>query len=165
MAVKPEYRLATLLKIRERKKEAAEHHLADCMQKLKAEVDRLKEMEEELKRMIARRKAKAREYAEKTMRGEMSAQSAVSANVFIDRLKELEEAQKNTIEGQKAVVAQREEDVKGARTELVKAEQELKALEKHREKWLDEVKKEEQAKQEEIQDEVAQRIFMDRDKS
>ncbi|MBI5508836.1 MAG: hypothetical protein HY903_08795 [Deltaproteobacteria bacterium] len=164
MAVKPEYRLAALLKIRERKKEAAEHYLAECMKKLKAEVDRLKQMEEELERMIARRKAKAREYAEKTMRGEMSAQDAVSANLFIDRLKELEEAQKNAIEGQKAVVAQREEDVKGARSDLVKAEQELKALEKHKEKWLEQVKKEAEAKQEEIQDEVAQRIFMDQEK-
>ena len=164
MAVKPEYRLQTLLKIRERKKEAAEQHLGECLKKLRAEQERLKEMENELERMIAKRKAKAREYAEKTMRGEMSAQDAVGANVYIDRLKEAEEAQKNAIEGQKAVVAQREEDVKGARAELVKAEQELKALEKHKEKWEEAVKKEDQAKQEEIQDEIAQRIFMDQEK-
>jgi flagellar export protein FliJ len=164
VAVKPEYRLSTLLKIRERKKEAAEHYLAECMGKLRAEKDRLKQMEGELERMIAKRKAKAREYAEKTMRGEMSAQEAVGANVYIERLKEAEEAQKNAIEGQKAVVAQREEDVKGARADLVKAEQELKALEKHKEKWTEEVKKEEQQRQEEAQDEIAQRIFMDQEK-
>ncbi len=164
MAVKPEYRLQTLLKIRERKKEAAEQYLAECMKKLHAEKLRLKEMEDELERMIAKRKTKMREYAEKTMRGEMSAQGAVSANLFIERLKEQEEAQKNAIEGQKAVVAQREEDVKGARLDLVKAEQELKALEKHKEKWLEEIKKIEEAKQEELQDEIAQRIFMEHEK-
>ena len=163
MAVKPEYRLQTLLKIRERKKEAAEQYLAQCLKILREEQERLLEMEEELERMIAKRQTKMREYAEKTMRGEMTAQDAVGANVYIDRLKELEEAQQNAIEGQKAVVAQKDEDVKGARQDLAAATQELKALEKHREKWEKEEKKKEEARQEDAMDEVAQTIFLNRD--
>ena len=164
MAVKPEYRLATLFKLRERKKEETEQALAKCVKALKVETDRLAEMEAELERMIAKRKAKVREYAEKTMRGEMSAQDAVSANLYIDRLKELEDNQKNAIESQKGVVAQKEEAVRAARAELVKATQDLKALEKHKEKWLEQLKKEDEAKQEEIMDELAQRIFLDHEK-
>ena len=164
MAVKPEYRLQTLLKIREHKKEEAETFLATCLRALKVEQDRLQQMLDELERMIAKRKEKTREYAEKTMRGEMSAQDAVGANVYLDHLKALEQAQKDAIVGQRAVVRQKEEDVSGARTALVKANQELKALEKHREKWEAKLKKEEETKQEEMQDEIAQTIFMNKDK-
>lgn len=160
MAEKPEYRLATALKLRERKKEAAEQYLATCIRALKAEVDRLREMEEELERMIARRHAKMREYSEKTMRGEMSAQDVTGANVFIDRLKEMEESQERAIEGQKSVVTQKEEDVKGARADLAKTMQDLKALEKHKEKWLEQVKKDQETKQDEAMDEIAQTIFL-----
>ena len=163
MAPKQEYRLKALLGIRERKKEEAEQHLARCLAALRQEEERLREMEEELERMIANREAKRREYSEKAMRGEMQAQSAVSANVFIERLKEKEEQQKYAIEGQIQVVEQRTEDVAEAQQELVVAAQELKALEKHREKWEEEVKRERMIKEEQSFDEIAQTIYMNRD--
>jgi len=164
MAVIPDYRLQTLLVLRERKKEQAENYLAECLAKLRTEQARQRQMEEELERMIAKREGRVREYAEKTMRGEMSAQDAIGANVYIGRLKEQEEEQKNAIEAQKAVVRQREDEVDGARQDLVLATQELKAIEKHKEKWADEVKKEREAKQEEVMDEVAQTIYLTRDR-
>ncbi len=164
MAVKPEYRLATLLKLRERAKEQAEQYLAACLKAVREELERQREMEEELERMLAQREAKVREYSEKAMRGEMSAMDVTGASVYIERLKEQEEAQQNAIEGQKAVVAQKEEDVKGARKDLATAMQELKALEKHREKWVEQVKKEKQVREEDALDEVAQTIFLGRDK-
>ncbi len=160
MPPKEEYRLATLLTLRERKKEDAERYLAECNRALKAEKERLLEMEEELERMIAKREAKRREYSEKAMRGEMSAQGAVSANLYIERLKEQEEMQQNAIEGQKGVVAQKEEEVEGARQDLIVANRELKALEKHKEKWEEEIKKERQRKEEDMFDEIAQTGYM-----
>jgi len=163
VATKEEYRLQTLLQLRERKKESAEQYLAQCLKALHDEQQRQREMEEELERMVAKREAKTREYSEKAMAGEMSAQAVTSASVYIDRLKEQEEAQQNTIEGQKAVVAQRQEDVQGARGDLTTAMQELKALEKHREKWEEGVKRKLQTKQEEAMDEIAQAIFLGRD--
>ncbi|MEK7705791.1 MAG: hypothetical protein AAB426_12595 [Myxococcota bacterium] len=163
MALPPDYRLATVLTLRERKKEQAEHHLAACLKALREEQQRQREMEEELERMIAKRQARTREYAEKTMRGEMSAQDAIGANVYLERLKELEEEQKNAIEAQKAVVRQRQEDVDAARQDVLAATQELKAIEKHKEKWTEEVKKEREAKEEEVMDEIAQTIFINRD--
>ena len=164
MAVKPAYRLETVLKLRERKKEEAEQYLANCLKALREEQERQRAMEEELERMIAKREAKMREYSEKAMRGEMRADAVTGANVYIERLKEQEEAQQNAIEGQKSVVAQKEEDVLGARNDLTAAMQDLKALEKHREKWEEQVKKELAAKQEEAMDEVAQTIFLNKDK-
>ncbi|MEZ4272563.1 MAG: hypothetical protein R3C68_14385 [Myxococcota bacterium] len=164
MAVKEEYRLKTLFKLRELKKEQAERYLATCLQALRVEQDRQREMEEELERMIARREAKKREYAEKAMSGKMDARSAVAANLYIERLREQEQVQEDAIEGQKGVVAEKKQDVQGARADLVNATQELKALEKHREKWQEEVKRVRQSKEEETLDEVAQSGFLGRDR-
>ncbi len=164
MAKQPDYRLQVLLEMRERAKEEAERVLGDAMAALKTEQDRQKEMEAELERMVARREQRKRDYAEKAMRGEMSAQEVVSANTYIDRLKEQEEAQENAIEGQKAVVAQKQEDVEAARVELTRATQELKALEKHKEKFIEGWKKEMQAKEEETMDELAQQMFLNRNR-
>jgi len=45
------------------------------------------------------------------MSGEISALDAINSNKYIERLKELEDVQRDAIEGQKAVVAQRQQDV------------------------------------------------------
>lgn len=163
MAALPPYRLQALMDLRARKKEEAERALGECIAALKTEQDRLKQMEVELERMVARREAKKREYAEKAMRGEMDARGAVSANLYIDRLKEQEQLQQNAIDGQKGVVEQKKKAVDEAREALVKATQDLKALEKHKEKWAEEIKRERQAKEEETLDELAQTIFLNRD--
>jgi flagellar export protein FliJ len=163
MAVKPDYRLQTVLELRERKKEECERKLGEAMGALKLEKDKQKKLEDELERMVQKREQKKREYAEKAMRGEMSASDVVGANTYLERLKEQEEAQKNAIEGQKAVVAQKQQEVDAARQNLTAAMQELKALEKHKEKWADEVKKERDAKEEEVMDELAQQGFLRRE--
>lgn len=164
MAVKPDYRLQALVTLRERRKEEAERFLGVKLAELAAEQKRQKEMEEELERMIAKREAKMREYAEKSMKGMMAAQDVVGANVYIERLKEQEEAQENAIEGQKQVVLQKRDEVDEARKQVVLATQDLKALEKHKEKWLLEVKKEQEAREESVMDEIAQTIFLGRNK-
>ncbi len=165
MAKKPEYRLQVLLEMRERKKEEAEKALGAAIAAHKAELDKQKKMEDELARMVARRDQKKREYAEKAMRGEMSAQEVVGANVYLKRLLEQEDAQKAAIDAQKAVVAQKDAEVGAARAAVVQATQELKALEKHKEKLAGEWKKAEQAKDEETMDELAQQIFLRGDRS
>mgnify|MGYP001365532482 CR=1 FL=1 len=83
-------------------------------------------MRAELRRMIASREAKSRDYAEKQMRGEMSAQAMIGAQAYIERMKELEEGQERAIEGQERVVENKNDDVNNARGLLVEANQELK---------------------------------------
>ena len=156
----PPYRLKTLLEVRERKKEAAEQRLAICLKALHDEKEKLKVMELELERMIAKREKRLREYLEKAMKGEVSAAEAISQDVYTKRLKELEKVQMEAIEGQKGVIRQRQEDVEAARQDLVVANQELKALEKHKENWIKQVKKEQAAKEENTLDELAQTIFL-----
>ena len=160
MAALPPYRLQALVEIRERKKEAAEQHLGACTKALQAEEQKLQEMEAELQRMVQKRLEIRREYMEKAMRGEVSAQKAIDTNVYGRRLEELEADQKEAIAGQQQVIEARKEDVAQARQQLVAATQELKALEKHREQWLDEIRRERARKEEEALDELAQNIFL-----
>jgi flagellar biosynthesis chaperone FliJ len=79
-------------------------------------------------------------------------------------MKEAEKIHKKTIEGQKAVVQQKENDVQTARQEVIVATQELKAMQKHKEKWLDMLKKEKEVKEDETLDELAQSIYLDQHK-
>lgn len=164
MAKQPDYRLQTLLGLREKAKDEAERHLGDCVRILKEERERLADMEAELRRMVASREAKSRDYAEKQMRGEMSAQAMIGAQAYIERMKELEEGQERAIDGQKQVVENKKVDVEQARGLLVEANQELKALEKHKEKWADKIKKEQQSKEEAELDELAQTMYLGRNK-
>ena len=154
------YRLAALLRVREIKKEEAEKLLGEKLTALRVEQKRQREMQEELERMVLKREQRMREYAEKSMRGQMSASEVTGANLYIERLKEQEDAQKNAIEGQKAVVAQKQTEVDEARQAVLVATQELKALEKHKEKWVAEVKREADVREEETMDEIAQAIHL-----
>ena len=160
MAALPPYRLQALLDVRERKKEAAEQHLGACMVALRKEEEKLGEMQQELQRMINARTRRRQEFLEKAMQGEVSALDAINNNKFLERLKQQEEAQLAAIEGQKAVIAQRQQDVELARQQLIVANQELKALEKHRDKWIEEIKKARAMREEDAMDEMAQTIFL-----
>lgn len=160
MAALPPYRLATLMTLRERKKEEAEHALAAELGALAKQQKRLDEMRQELIAMEDRRQALRREYMEKAMRGQTGANEAVRHNAYVEHLKDVEKQHKEAIADQADVVAEHERLVQAARDVLVVATQELKALEKHREKWLEEVKKEREAKEETEMDEMAQTIYL-----
>ncbi len=164
MAKQPEYRLQVLLEMRQRKKEEAEKGLGAALAAHKAELDKQQQMEAELARMVQKREQRKREYSEKAMRGAMSARDVAGAQTYLERLEEQEDVQKGAIEAQKGVVAERQREVDAARAALVKATQELKALEKHKEKFVDDWKKEVQAKEEEVMDELAQQIFLKGDR-
>lgn len=156
----PPYRLAALLGIRERKKEEAEHHLASCLAELKRQQDRLEALEMELVRMEERRTELRRVFMEKAMAGQVGAQAATQHNTYIEHLKDQEKRQAEAIAEQRDMVAEHEGFVSQARTLLVARTQELKALEKHREKWIEDWKKEVAAKEELIMDDIAQTIYL-----
>lgn len=160
MAAQPPYRLATLVTLRERKKEAAEHHLAATMAALKREEDKLQALRDELLRMEERRHQLRREYMDKAMAGAVAAQQAVTHNAFIEHIKDQEKRQAEAIDEQVEVVHEQEKAVEQARELLMAATQELKALEKHREKWLEDWKKEMAAKEEMVMDDIAQTIYL-----
>ena len=159
MAEKPEYRLAALLELRNRKKEDAERQLGAAVTAHKAEVDRQRALEIELARLVARREQKQREHNEAIMRGAMSAQEVSAAAAYLDRLRELAEGRKHALEVQKARVAEKDAAVGAARHVLVQAAKDLEALERHREKAVAQWQRTVQGKEEEAMDESAQQRF------
>ena len=159
MAAKSEYRLQALLGLRENAKQKAEQYLGECLRELRDEQERQNKLEQELQTMIADRQARMRSYTEQQMRGEMSAQAIIAANDFIERLVQKEALQRELIDGQKLVVEQKEEACTGAREALVEANQQLKAMEKHKEAWADGVKKEKARQEQDTLDELSQSAF------
>jgi flagellar export protein FliJ len=159
MAKLPPYRLQTLLEIRERAEEEAKNVFAKAMAQLNEEKRIQKEMEDELQRMIEDRKRRRQEYADKLASGEMKITDQASAYRFIDRMKEMEQEQQGRIDGQRENVREAEKVLKRAQDALIQATQDLKALQKHKEKWAEEVRKEMALKEEDMLDEIGQTIF------
>jgi flagellar export protein FliJ len=155
----PPYRLQSLLEIRERAEQAAKDAFAAATNALREQERLQKEMEEELERMIEDRNRRRDDYSKKLASGEMKVTEQSAAYRFIERLKEKEQEQKFKIEAQKENVRNAEKELKRAQDALIIATQDLKALQKHKEKWQAEVKKERAAKEEDMLDEIGQVIF------
>jgi flagellar export protein FliJ len=153
------YRLQALLGIRERAEEAAKEAFAQAMNALRREQQTLKELEDELQRMIEDRKRRREEYSQKLASGEMKVTDQSAAYRYIERLKEREAEQQAKIDAQKENVREAEKLLKRAQDALVQATQDLKALQKHKEKWQEEVKREQMMREEDNLDEIAQTIY------
>jgi flagellar export protein FliJ len=154
----PEYRLKTLLEMRERAEEAAKEAFARAVMVLRKEEQVLKDLEDELERMIEDRMRRRAEYSQKLTTGEMKVTDQSAAYRFIERLKEKESEQRGRIDGQREHVREAEKLVKKAQDALIQATQDLKALQKHKEKWQAEVKRERAVREEDQLDEIAQTI-------
>lgn len=154
------YRLQTLLEIRERAEEEAKENFARAQHILKQERDYLAQLQQELEDMIEERHRRRREYADKLASGEMKIHEQSSANRYIARMKEMELEQQTKIDGQKEQVREAEKYVQQMQYALVQATQDLKALQKHKEKWEEEKKRERQMREEEMLDEIAQTIHL-----
>lgn len=153
------YRLETLLGIRERAERDAKEAFANAMAALNREKKALQDMEDELQRMIDDRKRRREEYSQKLASGEMKVTDQSAAYRYIERLKDRESEQQARIDGQKEQVREAEKVLKRMQDALVVATQDLKALQKHKEKWAEEVKKERAMREEDNLDEIAQTIF------
>ncbi len=158
------YRLQTLLEMRERAEQEAKDVFARATMALRKQEQLLSDMEDELVRMIQDRHRRREEYSKKLASGEMKITEQAAAYRYIERLKDKETEQKFAIEGQKENVRAAEKEVKRAQDALIAATQDLKALQKHKEKWLEAVKRERAQKEEDMLDEIGQVIFNQRDK-
>jgi flagellar export protein FliJ len=155
----PHYRLQTLYEIKERKEKEAKDAFAAAQAALRQQEKLLEDMKAELERMIQDRHRRREEYSQKLASGEMKITDQSAAYRFIERLKEKEKEQELKIEGQKEQVRFAEKEVKRAQDAFIVATQDLKALQKHKEKWLADWKKEMAMKEEDVMDEVGQVIF------
>ena len=160
----PEYRLETLLGIRQRAKDAAEQAFAEAMKKLADEKAALKILEEDLERRKRERKVKVAAYLQEVMAKGIAAGGLNTMNRFEDRLKDEEAQVALEITKQKDAVADAEKAVEERRTEMATAATELKAIEKHKDKWKGGVRQERDKREELSQEEIGNALFQARQK-
>jgi hypothetical protein len=113
-------------------------------------------MKQKLAQMIEMRHQKKAEYAEKTRRGELTVSQITANDRHIDRLKSQEAAYQVEIDRQAERLREAERIAEEALQKVVEATQQFKALEKHKEKWLKQIKREQAIKEELAVEDIAQ---------
>lgn len=156
MAKTPAYRLQVLFEMREKKKKEAEELYAEKKKKVAEEQHKLDDMKNTLKEMVQQRHDKKVEYAERMRRGEYTVSQITANDRHIERLKQKEAAYQVEIDRQEERLHEAERVAQEAMDALVKATQDHKALEKHKEKWLKAVKREQMMKDELAVEDIAQ---------
>lgn len=156
MAKPAAYRLQVLFDLREKAKTEAEEHYAEKKKAVALEQKKLDDMKQQLRDMVGFREQKKLEYNEKMRDGALNIHAIQANDRHIDKLKQEEQAFQMDImrQGERLNEAQAEADE--AMEAMLKATQEYKALEKHKEKWAKQVKREIALKEEDAADEIAQ---------
>ena len=160
----PAYRLETLLEIRARAEEAAKQAFSDATRALVKEQAEQKRLEEDLEKRKRERKAKVLAYIQEVMAKGVGAGGLASMNRFEERLKDEEAQVALDIEKQKVVVAEAAKLVEVRRQEMAVAARDKKAIEKHKEKWVKQIKNERDAREEMNQEEIGNALFLARQK-
>lgn len=162
MAKLPPYRMQVLFEIREKAKEAAEEHYAEKKKAVAREQKKLDDMKQQLRDMAAFRENKKAEYAMKMRAGELTIQQIQANDRHIDKLKQEEQAFLVEIQRQAERVNEAQKEADEAMEAMLKATQDFKALEKHKEKWLKQVKRELMLKEEDAAEDIAQAQYFQR---
>ena len=158
----PPYRLQTLLEIRERAEEAAKQAFSEASQALAKEQKELKRLEEDLERRKVERKAKVLAYLDEVMKKGAGAGGLTMMNRFEERLKDEEAQVALEIERQKEIIKVAEELVETRRVEMAAAATDVKAIEKHKDKWAKELRHERDQREEQNQEEIGSALFLAR---
>ncbi|MFB1481991.1 flagellar assembly protein FliH [Corallococcus sp. RDP092CA] len=158
----PPYRLQSLLDMREKAKEEAEQAFSDAVKALAKEEKEQARLEAELERRRKERKAKVAEYFQQIMAKGAGINGMNMMGRFEERLKDEEAQVSLQIEHQKEVVRTAGRLVEQRRMLMAEAAKELKAIEKNKEKFVKQVRKERQEREELNQEEIGNALFLAR---
>lgn len=150
------YPLQTLFDIRERAKKNSEEAYAKEKQKLNEAEKKLREMQQQLESMKAFRMQKRVEYFQTMNFHSLKIEKIKTNQRHLESLLAKEEAFLLEIKVQEEVVEEAKERVKKALAVMMKATEEFKILEKHKEKWALKQKKELEKKEESEVDDITQ---------
>ncbi len=150
----PPYRLQVLLDIRTKAEEAAKDAFAEALKAADKEKKQLASMNQQLERMKVERKARVQAFLQEMTAKGGGITAFQQMGRFEQRLKDEEAQFMLDIERQKEVVIQADALVEQRRAEMAEAAKEKKAIEKNKENWAKEVKKERQTKEEANQEEI-----------
>lgn len=158
----PPYRLQTLLEIRQRAKEAAEQAFSEAVREVTRQEKEQQRLEQDLEQRKAGRKAKVDLYLQEIMARGAGVSGMNSMNRYELRLKDEEAQVALEIERQKEVVKRAKRAMEEKRQEMAQAAMDLKAIEKHKEKWQKDVKAARDAREELVQEEIGNALHLAR---
>jgi flagellar export protein FliJ len=148
------YRLQTLLELRASAREAAERALAQAVRDLAVARRRLEDLERDLRQRREARRRKLATFLSEMMERGGGATEFDQMHRFEERLKD-EEAQLGLeIDRQNDLVNSAARAVEEKRHEMEETAKELKAIEKHKESWSQQLRLEMEAREERSQEEV-----------
>lgn len=158
----PPYRMQTLLEIRERAEEDAKQAFSAAVQALHKEQQELKRLAEDLERRKKERAQRVEEYLQNILKKGTGVAGMNGMYRFEARLKDEEAQVALDIERQKLAVKTAERLVEQRRQEMAEAAKELKAIQKHKEKWAKEVKREREIREDLAGEEIGNALFLAR---
>lgn len=158
----PPYRLQTLLEMRERAKEAAEQAFSEAVREVTRQEKEQQRLEQDLETRKAERRHKVDLYMQEIMARGAGVSGMSSMNRYEQRLKDEEAQVALEIERQKEVVKRAKKVMEEKRMEMAQAAMDLKAIEKHKEKWQKEVKAARAAREELNQEEIGNALHLAR---
>jgi flagellar export protein FliJ len=158
----PPYRLQALLDIRTKAEDEAKEAFSQAVKALEKEKKTLSDMVAGLERKKAERKAKVQAFLVEVTKKGGGITGFQQMNRFEDRLKDEEAQLALDIERQREAVDQAEKLVEQRRMEMAEAAKEKKAIEKHKENWAKEVRKERMQKEELSQEEIGNTLHLQR---
>lgn len=158
MKISP-YRLQPVLDIREKKEEEAKIALASSQTKLQQEMEKEKLLKEEQQTIQQAQQKVYQQMSNKLSQGSMKIQELQLYQNYKKGLinEELKVVEKITQQQQEIKKAQL--NVNSARQKLIDACKERQIIEKHKENWLQKVKKEQEQKEQKEQDELGNVLY------
>lgn len=159
----PAYRLQTVLEIRERAEEAAKQAFAGAARALSTAQEELTRLEVDLEQRKVARQVRIKAHLDEVMaRGVTGLKSLTLMNRFEQRLKDEEAEVALDIERQKDVVKAAEKVLAQRRQEMSEAATEKKAIEKHKDKWSAQIRKDRDDREQIVQEEIGSALFLAR---
>lgn len=158
----PAYRLQALLDIRTRAEDEAKEAFSEAVKAAEKEKQALAGMQKDLERKKVERKAKVAAFLQEMTAKGGGISGFQQMSRFEQRLKDDEAQLALEIERQKEMVVQAEKLVEQRRAEMADAAKEKKAIEKHRDNWKAEIRKERMAKEEMNQEEIGNTLHLQR---
>lgn len=157
----PAYRLQIVLEKRERDKKTAEENLAETQKALKLEREKLAKKEEERRQVDVRKEKAAATFQENIMKPGCQIGEEADRHDWYQKAQDQEAAELDQeVAAQKQAVRRAEQRVEDARMELTKAATDLQAMEKHKENWAKQVKKELAEKEQMQQEEIGEAMWL-----
>lgn len=158
----PRYRLQPVFEQRERRKDEATKALVAAREALEAEKQRLVTMQQAREELAKKREQTVEDFMQRLLGGDMQrvGEARQQHDYYLEVLDQEAQRMDAAIVQQHQAIARAEQGVVKAQEALLHAATELKAMEKHKEKWAAELKAEWDRKEQEVQEELGQVMWL-----